>query len=287
MADTAHTCCHHAATETEGHPAVATDPVCGMTVDPETSPHAAVHDGARYHFCSAHCVAKFTADPARYLEPRDEPRAPAGTLFTCPMDPEIVQEGPGSCPICGMALEPMGVPAADAGPNPELIDMTRRFWVSLVLSLPLLAIEMGPAPVRPARRRGAAADRQPVGPARPGVTGAAVGRRPVLPARLDLDRHRPPQHVHADRHRHRRGLCLQRGGDGCTRGLPGLPAHGGRHRPGLFRECCRHRHAGAVGPGPGAAGARAHLGGDTRPARPGAEDGAAAAARRHRGRRAG
>ncbi|SMF22467.1 Cu+-exporting ATPase [Tistlia consotensis] len=124
----------------------ATDPVCGMTVDPAKSPHSHEHGGRRYHFCSAGCLAKFEAEPDRYLgDPAGaaaEP-APAGTLYTCPMHPEIVQEGPGTCPKCGMALEPMGVPAADAGPNPELVDMTRRFWVGLVLSLPLLALEMG------------------------------------------------------------------------------------------------------------------------------------------------
>ncbi|MEX2629114.1 MAG: heavy metal translocating P-type ATPase [Tistlia sp.] len=130
---------------TEQDAKTTTDPVCGMTVDPARSPHSHQHEGTRYHFCSAGCLAKFEADPSRYLGEApvpDEP-APPGTLYTCPMHPEIVQEGPGTCPKCGMALEPMGVPAGDEGPNPELADMTRRFWVSLVLSLPLLALEMG------------------------------------------------------------------------------------------------------------------------------------------------
>ena len=145
MAEQAHRHeCHHV--RTPDTPAnTVKDPVCGMDVDPNASKPSLVHDGTRYYFCCDHCLRKFGADPARYLAeggPREE-EAPEGTLYTCPMDPEIVQEGPGTCPICGMALEPMGVPAADEGPNPELIDMTRRFRVSLALSLPLLVMEMG------------------------------------------------------------------------------------------------------------------------------------------------
>ena len=123
----------------------ARDPVCGMAVDPLTAEHRHDLDGETYYFCCAGCLKKFAADPARYLAPGGPPaqEAPPGTQYTCPMHPEVVQEGPGSCPKCGMALEPMGVPAADEGPNPELIDMTRRFWVSLALSLPLLVMEMG------------------------------------------------------------------------------------------------------------------------------------------------
>jgi len=137
------TCRHHrtvAATDS----GMAKDPVCGMSVDPATAAHVWRHDGAEHYFCGRGCLEKFKADPARYRDgpPAPEP-APAGTLYTCPMHPEIVQEGPGSCPKCGMALEPMGVPSADDGPNPELVDMTRRFWVSLALSLPILALEMG------------------------------------------------------------------------------------------------------------------------------------------------
>src|SRR5688572_2721601 len=83
------------------------DPVCGMKVDPATSPHRAEHDGRTFYFCSAGCRTKFTANPAAYLEARPEPPAtPAGTIYTCPMHPEIRQVGPGNCPICGMALEP-------------------------------------------------------------------------------------------------------------------------------------------------------------------------------------
>ncbi len=120
------------------------DPVCGMSVDPATSKHHLEHAGLTHHFCSAGCRTKFQADPDKYLskERAAEPPAPAGTIYTCPMHPQIRQEGPGSCPICGMALEPETV-TADSGPNPELADMTRRFWVAVVLSLPVLALEMG------------------------------------------------------------------------------------------------------------------------------------------------
>jgi P-type Cu+ transporter len=125
--------------------AAVTDPVCGMRVDPATTPHHAEHGGQVFHFCSAGCRAKFVADPARYLKPA-EAVAPArvaeGTIFTCPMHPQVRQVGPGSCPICGMALEPLEV-TADAGPNHELVDMTRRFWIGLALALPVVVLEMG------------------------------------------------------------------------------------------------------------------------------------------------
>jgi len=121
----------------------AVDPVCGMTVDPATTAHHAAHEGVDYHFCSAGCRTKFIADPARYLSdaPRAEPAATPGAIWTCPMHPNIRQEGPGTCPICGMALEPE-LPSLDDAPNPELIDFTRRFWVSAVLVVPLLIVSM-------------------------------------------------------------------------------------------------------------------------------------------------
>src|SRR5690606_24048812 len=97
-----------------------------------------------YYFCSPGCRTKFAANPEKYLAPADEraPPPPPGTIYTCPMHPEIRQEGPGPCPICGMALEPETV-TADAAPNPELADMTRRFWVALALTLPVFVLEMG------------------------------------------------------------------------------------------------------------------------------------------------
>ena len=121
----------------------ALDPVCGMSVDRTTTTHRADHDGQTYHFCSAGCQAKFAADPNRYLGgvKNSEPAATPGVIWTCPMHPEIRQEGPGTCPICGMALEPEQ-PSLNDAPNPELIDFTRRLWVSAVLAVPLLAISM-------------------------------------------------------------------------------------------------------------------------------------------------
>jgi P-type Cu+ transporter len=120
------------------------DPVCGMTVDPATSSHRADHAGETFHFCSAGCKAKFIADPARYLAaaPPSESTAEHGTIWTCPMHPQIRQAAPGSCPICGMALEP-DAPSLDNKPNPELVDFTRRLWVAGVLSIPLLLLSMG------------------------------------------------------------------------------------------------------------------------------------------------
>jgi P-type Cu+ transporter len=124
---------------------LATDPVCGMTVDPHTAKHRADHAGRPYYFCSAGCRAKFLADPERYLastERAASPPVPEGTVYTCPMHPEIRQIGPGSCPICGMALEPVLV-QIEHGPNPELVDMSRRFWIGLALTVPVLALDMG------------------------------------------------------------------------------------------------------------------------------------------------
>ena len=112
---------HHAAPPKDG----VLDPVCGMTVDPHTAKHRHQHKGHTYYFCSAGCRTKFAADPEKYLD-KDERAAepvPEGTIYTCPMHPEIRQVGPGSCPICGMALEPE-IATADTGPNPELADMT-------------------------------------------------------------------------------------------------------------------------------------------------------------------
>ena len=120
------------------------DPVCGMKVDRKADKPAATHDGRVYRFCSQGCHTKFAADPARYLEPREpDPPAPPGTIYTCPMHPEIRQEGPGSCPICGMALEPELI-TAEAPPNPELEDFTRRAWIGGAFALPLVVLEMGP-----------------------------------------------------------------------------------------------------------------------------------------------
>jgi len=123
---------------------LAKDPVCGMSVDPHTAKHRADHDGHPYHFCSARCREKFVADPAAYLgERKPAPAAPAGAIYTCPMHPEVQQVGPGSCPKCGMALEPM-MPSLDEDDGGELGAMTRRFRWLLALTLPVFALAMGP-----------------------------------------------------------------------------------------------------------------------------------------------
>jgi len=124
---------------------LATDPVCGMTVDPHAGKPTYDHEGRIYYFCSDGCRTKFAADPDRYLTKVGEPEPlPQGTLYTCPMHPQIVQEGPGPCPICGMALEPMGVPPEhEHGGHPELVDFTRRLFVAVPLSLALVVLDMG------------------------------------------------------------------------------------------------------------------------------------------------
>jgi Cu+-exporting ATPase len=139
-----HSACHHL--HAHGDQALTgIDPVCGMTADPEKTPHHARHEGQDYHFCSASCLTKFSGDPERWLEPQlqaAQESVPEGTMWTCPMHPEIRQDHPGACPICGMALEPE-IATADAGPSDELIDMTRRFWIGLVLAAPVFLLEMG------------------------------------------------------------------------------------------------------------------------------------------------
>lgn len=136
-------CCSATKADTPTHAAI--DPVCGMTVDPHTAIHRTEHAGHPYYFCSGRCREKFIADPDKYLDPKtvqESDPVPEGTIYTCPMHPEIRQVGPGSCPICGMALEP-DVMTAETPPNPELADFRRRFWVGLVLTLPVFALEMG------------------------------------------------------------------------------------------------------------------------------------------------
>jgi Cu+-exporting ATPase len=126
-------------------PGKVLDPVCGMTVDPQTTAHHAEHAGRAFHFCCNGCRTKFVADPDRYLAPKlaEAPRpAPAGAIYTCPMHPQVRQPGPGSCPFCGMALEPATV-TTDEAPDPELGDMSRRFWIGLALTAPVFALEMG------------------------------------------------------------------------------------------------------------------------------------------------
>ncbi|MDE2177767.1 MAG: heavy metal translocating P-type ATPase [Xanthomonadaceae bacterium] len=124
----------------------AIDPVCGMRVDPATAKHRSEHVGATYFFCNPRCKEKFDADPAKYLRPAEAAApaaAPAGTIWTCPMHPEIRRDHPGSCPKCGMALEPL-LPSLDADDGGELAHLVRRFWICVALTLPVFAVAMGP-----------------------------------------------------------------------------------------------------------------------------------------------
>jgi Cu+-exporting ATPase len=144
-------------------PMTATDPVCGMDVIPGRAAGSHRHDGRMYFFCSTHCLEKFRAAPGRFVgegrgdrtRPISAPEAPAapmvGVTYTCPMDPEIVRDEPGYCPVCGMALEPMTATGDEI--NPELVDMTRRFRVCLALAAPLLLLDMaGMIPGEPLER---------------------------------------------------------------------------------------------------------------------------------------
>jgi Cu+-exporting ATPase len=130
---------------------IVSDPVCGMQVRVDGAKHVHEHEGRKFYFCNPRCRDKFVADPVRYLDGErpiagaaaDAKALPADTLYTCPMHPDVVQRGPGICPKCGMALEPRGIPAADA-PNHELIDFTRRLAVGAILVVPILVLAMGP-----------------------------------------------------------------------------------------------------------------------------------------------
>ncbi len=139
---------HDHAAAPSADPTTVTDPVCGMSVDPSTAKHRSENDGETYYFCSAGCLEKFEGDPQRYLTGDDGPGAapepPAGATgeWTCPMHPEVVRDEPGSCPICGMALEPR-VASLDDGPSHEYLDMLRRFWISLPLALATVVLAMG------------------------------------------------------------------------------------------------------------------------------------------------
>ena len=141
-------CCggHKHETHQTEQSGTAKDPVCGMSVTVENAKHVSDLSGQRYYFCSGGCKTKFEADPARYLKPAGVSEVSVanvanGSDYTCPMHPQIHQSGPGTCPICGMALEPAHV-SLDDGPNPELVEMTRRFWVGLVLTVPIFVLEM-------------------------------------------------------------------------------------------------------------------------------------------------
>ena len=121
-----------------------TDPVCGMTIEEEDAAGTVQHQGVTYYFCNPGCLEQFTSNPAMFLNAdagARTPEAPPGTSFTCPMHPEIIRDGPGACPICGMALEPRTLSLTDA-PNPELAGMTRRLWIAVLLGLPVFVVAM-------------------------------------------------------------------------------------------------------------------------------------------------
>jgi P-type Cu+ transporter len=139
------------------------DPVCGMMVDPARAQATAQHARTTYYFCGQSCAARFQAAPEKYLRPKaprgatpapapvsSTPHVPAGksAAYTCPMHPEVVRQGPGSCPICGMALEPRTAVAEDA-PSEELLSMTRRFWISVALAVSVVALGMSDLIPRP------------------------------------------------------------------------------------------------------------------------------------------
>ncbi|MCF8467922.1 MAG: heavy metal translocating P-type ATPase [Sneathiella sp.] len=126
---------------------ISKDPICGMTVDLNKGNPRFDYEGTTYHFCSQKCHDKFATDPEYYISGAHKQQTKelvAGSKYTCPMHPEIVRDAPGDCPICGMALEPMGVPTGDEGSNPELLDFRRRMWIGTVLTVPLLVLTMGP-----------------------------------------------------------------------------------------------------------------------------------------------
>ncbi|WCR09733.1 heavy metal translocating P-type ATPase [Paracoccus stylophorae] len=134
---------HHASSDIKPGAKTATDPVCGMQVEIKEGARTRDYDGETFHFCSAGCQEKFDADPYFYASGNAKKagqKAQPGTQYTCPMHPEIVRDEPGSCPICGMALEPM-VPSDE--PSHELVDFTRRMWISAAAAVPLIIITMG------------------------------------------------------------------------------------------------------------------------------------------------
>ncbi len=283
---TYHFCCDGCRKKFEASPQdylTAKDPVCGMSVDRSTARHFLKHEGEKFYFCSAGCKAKFEADPQAYRDgnrPAPTPM-PKGTQYTCPMHPEVISDHPGDCPKCGMALEPMGIPPADEGPNPELVDFTRRLWISAALAIPLLVLSMGPMIGLPLRD----AIGEPLASwielllATPVVLWAAL---PFFRRALASLRQPQPEHVDADRPRRRHGLYLQCGRNACARALsdefPGPWRNGAR----LFRGRSRHRGTRLRRSGAGAEGARTDRFSHPGIARPRAKDGAPHQRRRQR-----
>ena len=276
---------HHDQAAGEMKPGLVKDPVCGMDVDPHTAKHRAEYQGIPYYFCSAGCRTKFEADPAKYLAPAAAKPAepvPEGTIYTCPMHPQIRQVGPGTCPICGMALEPV-VATAETGPNPELADMTRRFWIGLALALPVFVLEMGghlfglEHMIAPQTSNWIQ-----LALATPVVLWAGWpfferGWQSLVNRSLNMftliAMGTGVAWVYSASSRRSRPASSRRRSASTAAGRRLLRGRRGHHRPGPAR------------PGAGAAGAREHERRHPRPARPRAEDGAAHARRTARTRR--
>ena len=264
------------------------DPVCGMTISPDDAAGHIDHKGHTYYFCGESCLEQFRADPARFVNPERKPAAAVAEIprprYTCPMHPEIRQKGPGSCPICGMALEPVAV-TLEEQPNEELDDMTRRFTRSLVADradprVDGCRIPAGPTAASSSAWRGAELDR-----ARPGDPRGAVGRLAVLPARMGIRGEPSSEHVHAHCAGRGRRVRIQCGRDDRARALSGLLPNEWR-RGRVLRTRRGHRGARAARAGPGAAGAQPNQQRDTKSARAGTKDRSQNRAGRHRAGRA-
>jgi Cu+-exporting ATPase len=198
------------------------DPVCGMTVKTDAAAGSVEFEGRTYFFCSRHCVERFRAEPSLYLTPQPQPLTQIGIYrervtpsetgareYTCPMHPQIVRNRPGSCPICGMALEPRTITTTEEE-NPELTDMTRRFWVSVFLTLPVFLIGMNDLlPGRPFERL---ATMGALGWIQLMLvhSGCALVWLAVFRARVAIAHKSQPEHVHADWIRRWSFLRLQR-----------------------------------------------------------------------------
>ena len=237
------------------------DPVCGMTISPADSVGEVEHGGHTYYFCNDSCLERFKANPHHFVGPATERSAShvpadADAEYTCPMHPEVRQKGPGSCPICGMALEPVNV-SLEEQPNEELEDMTRRFRWSLALTVPILLVmvdEFLPGHPLHARIDARLLNWIELALATPVVL---WGGWPFFVRGMGVAREPPPQHVHAHRAGRGRRVRLQRGRHPRARSLSARVSHGRRRRR-VFRAGCGDRRAGAARPGARAARAQPH-----------------------------